>query len=135
MKASRWNVGSYTIASIVEEEYARVPPETLFPGATADDVKRHRWLIPDFADERGRLTIRIQAFVVEGRGRRVLVDPCVGNGKRRAVPYWNERTFPFLERFADAGLAPESIDTVVHTHLHADHVGWDTRFEGDACVP
>jgi glyoxylase-like metal-dependent hydrolase (beta-lactamase superfamily II) len=65
----------------------------------------------------------------------VLVDPCVGNGKKRAMPFWNEKSWPFLERFAEAGFAPEQIDTVVHTHLHADHVGWDTRLEGGAWVP
>jgi len=135
MKASQWTVGDFTVTSIVEEEYRRVPPEMLFPSATADDVKRHGWLVPDFADEKGRLILRIQAFVLSGNGRRILVDPCVGNGKRRALPYWNEQTFPFLERFVEAGFSAEGIDTVVHTHLHADHVGWDTRLEGGRWVP
>jgi glyoxylase-like metal-dependent hydrolase (beta-lactamase superfamily II) len=65
----------------------------------------------------------------------VLVDPCVGNGKPRLLPFWNEQSWPFLERFADAGFQPENIDLVVHTHLHADHVGWDTRLVDGAWVP
>ena len=57
----------------------------------------------------------------------MLVDPCVGNGKDAALPFWNDQDWPFMDRFAAAGFAPERIDTVVHTHLHADHVGWDTH--------
>jgi len=73
--------------------------------------------------------------VIEGGGRRMIVDPCVGNGKQRVNPYWNMRTWPFLERLAEAGLAVDAIDTVVHTHLHADHLGWDTQRVGDAWLP
>jgi glyoxylase-like metal-dependent hydrolase (beta-lactamase superfamily II) len=59
----------------------------------------------------------------------------VGNGKRRPFPWWNERSWPFLERFAEAGCEPGRVDTVVHTHLHADHVGWDTRLQDGTWVP
>ena len=127
MTPQRWTVGEFTITSILEEQVEHVPPELFFPSVTAADVARHAWLVPDFADERGYIALRVQAFAIEGRGRRMLVDPCVGNGKTLAIPYWNDREWPFLERFAAAGFTPEGIDTVVHTHLHADHVGWDTR--------
>jgi len=127
MSTQRWTVGRCTITSILEEQVEHVPPEMFFPEANASDVARHAWLVPDFADDRGRIALRVQAFVVEHGGRCVLVDPCVGNGKTLSVPYWNERSWPFLERFADAGFEPARIDTVVHTHLHADHVGWDTH--------
>lgn len=65
----------------------------------------------------------------------VLVDPCVGNGKVRTLPFWHDQTWPFLERMASAGFSPGDVDLVVHTHLHADHVGWDTRREGERWVP
>jgi glyoxylase-like metal-dependent hydrolase (beta-lactamase superfamily II) len=131
----RWQVGDYRITCVLEAETPRIPPEIFFPDAKAEAVGRHAWLVPDFADAKGRLTFRVQAFAIEGRGRCLLVDPCVGNGKQRALPFWNEQSWPFLERFAEAGLAPARVDTVVHTHLHADHVGWDTRLEGGAWVP
>lgn len=83
--------------------------------------------MPDFADADGGIGMRIQAFVVETAGRTLLVDPCVGNGKTLAMPFWNDQSWPFMERFEEAGFSAASIDTVVHTHLHADHVGWDTR--------
>jgi len=136
MTSARWTVGKHTITSVLEEQVERVPPELFFPEARQEDVARHGWLVPDFADARGRIALRVQAFVVETpRGRTVLVDPCVGNGKKRALAYWNERTYPFLEHFAAAGFAPERVATVVHTHLHADHVGWDTRLDGETWVP
>lgn len=135
MDAQRWTVGACTITSVVEEQVERIPPEFFFPQATAQDVARHGWLVPDFADGSGRIILRVQAFVVELPGRTVLVDPCVGNGKKLESPFWNERTWPFLERFTAAGFAPERIDTVVHTHLHADHVGWDTHLSGERWVP
>ncbi|HEY2773346.1 MAG TPA: MBL fold metallo-hydrolase [Candidatus Binatia bacterium] len=133
--ANNWKVGSCTITTVVEDRSDRLPPEMFFPEATAADVLRHSWLVPDFADSRGRISMSVQAFVIEVAGRCVVVDPCVGNDKTLAVPYWNERRFPFLERFAEAGFDPARVDTVVHTHLHADHVGWDTQLVGGKWVP
>jgi glyoxylase-like metal-dependent hydrolase (beta-lactamase superfamily II) len=132
---TRWTVGDATITSVVEEQTERVPPEFFFPDASADAVLRHRWVVPDFADEQGTISLRVQAFVVETGNRRVLVDPCVGNGKTRALPFWHDQSWPFLERFSEAGFSPPTIDTVVHTHLHADHVGWDTHREDGAWLP
>ena len=135
MKPERWQVGEVTITSVVEDQTEHIPPELFFPDARAADVAKHDWLQPDFADAKGRVSMRVQAFVIETRRRRVLVDPCVGNGKKRPMPFWNERTFPFMERFLAAGFDPHAIDAVVHTHLHADHVGWDTRLVAGEWVP
>jgi glyoxylase-like metal-dependent hydrolase (beta-lactamase superfamily II) len=128
-------VGDATITSVVEAETHHIPPEFFFPGVTAADLQRQPWLVPDYVDADGNIGLRVQALVVEVAGRRVLVDPCVGNGKTRSLPFWNEMTWPFLEHFADAGFTPESIDTVVHTHLHADHVGWATHQVDGEWVP
>jgi glyoxylase-like metal-dependent hydrolase (beta-lactamase superfamily II) len=135
MPQERWTVGDYTITSVLEEQTERVPPALFYPAQTEQDIQRHPWLVPDFADARGRLKFRVQAFVIEGCGRRLLVDPCVGNDKRRENQLWNMRSYPFLERLAEAGLSVDAIDTVVHTHLHSDHLGWDTRRVGDAWQP
>ncbi|MGH9885474.1 MAG: MBL fold metallo-hydrolase, partial [bacterium] len=135
MTAQRWKVGELTITSVVEEQTEHIPPEFLFPAATTADIARHPELVPDFADADGRITMRVQAFVISGPRRCVLVDPCVGNAKKRSMPFWNERNWPFLERLAEAGFEPSSVDTVVHTHLHADHVGWDTHKVGDDWRP
>ncbi len=97
----RWKVGNATITSVVEDETHHIPPEFFFPAATAAEVAEHPWLVPDFADEHGNIALRVQAFVVEIGLRRILVDPCVGNGKTRPIPFWNEMTWPFFERFTD----------------------------------
>jgi glyoxylase-like metal-dependent hydrolase (beta-lactamase superfamily II) len=74
--------------------------------------------------------------VIESGDRRILVDTCVGNDKLRpTIPGWNRRQGPFLADLAAAGFPPESIDTVLCTHLHVDHVGWNTRLEKDRWVP
>ncbi len=131
----RWTVGAVTITSVVEDEIHHIPPELFFPGATAAEVAAHPELVPDFVDADGNIAMRVQALIVEVGDRTIVVDPCVGNDKKRLFPFWNEMTWPFLERFDEAGYTPETIDTVVHTHLHADHVGWDTRLVDGEWIP
>jgi glyoxylase-like metal-dependent hydrolase (beta-lactamase superfamily II) len=68
--------------------------------------------------------------------RRIVVDTGLGNDKQgRGVPTWNNRNTPFLEALTAAGFPPDTIDTVLCTHLHVDHVGWNTRLVGGAWVP
>lgn len=131
----RWQLGPVTITSILEDQTDHIPPEFFFPSVTTADVKRHDWLVPHFADADGNLSLRVQAMVMEIGGRTVVVDPCVGNGKRRAQFFWNEQQWPFMERFAAAGFDPARVDLVVHTHLHADHVGWATQLADGRWVP
>jgi len=131
----RWTVGAATITRVVEAETPGIPPELFFPGFTAAEAQQIPWLVPDFAAEDGTIGFAVQAFVVEVAGRTVVVDPCVGNGKRLGFAFWNDQDWPFWDRFTGAGFAAETVDLVVHTHLHADHIGWDTRREGDAWVP
>lgn len=127
MDIARWTVGAVTITRVVEAETPGIPPELFFPGATADDVRRHDWLVPDFAAADGTITFAVQAFVVEAGGRTIVVDPCVGNGKVLSLPFWHDQDWPFWARFEAAGFTAESVDLVLHTHLHEDHIGWGTR--------
>jgi glyoxylase-like metal-dependent hydrolase (beta-lactamase superfamily II) len=134
-ETQRWKVGNATITSVVEDEIHHIPPELFFPAATAAAVAEHASLAPEFTDEHGNIALRVQAFVVEIGFRRVLVDPCVGNSKQRAVPFWHDMTWPFMQRFIESGFDTAGIDTVVHTHLHADHVGWDTHLVDGDWIP
>ena len=84
-------------------------------------------MVPDYATPDGKVHMTIRALVVESEGRRILVDTCLGNDKQRPVESWSMRSGPFLDDLAAAGFPPESIDTVLCTHLHVDHVGWNTR--------
>lgn len=103
--------------------------------ATADVVAEQGWLRPDFADRDGILRIDSHSFALVVDGLRVLVDTGVGNGKTRANPAWHDLRTDYLARLAAAGFAPESVDLVVLTHLHTDHVGWNTREAEGAWVP
>jgi glyoxylase-like metal-dependent hydrolase (beta-lactamase superfamily II) len=131
----QWRIGDVTITKIVELETTG-GSRFILADATPDAVRPLSWLIPHFADENGRLKMSIHAFLVEAPGRRIIVDTCLGNGKKdRRIPKWNDRAGPFLEDLAAAGFARETIDTVLCTHLHVDHVGWNTMLVGGRWVP
>ncbi|WP_433281131.1 MBL fold metallo-hydrolase [Pseudonocardia xinjiangensis] len=95
------------------------------------------WLEPRFwSSETDGVTLTIQSFLLEYEGTRILIDTGIGNGKDRpAVPPFHQLDTPFLDQLATAGAAPEDVDIVVLTHLHSDHVGWNTRFDGHSWVP
>src|SRR5262245_7033864 len=94
----RWHIGDLIVSSVVEME-GPVPPEFFFAEPSAADIQRHAWLLPHFAKPDGRIVLRIQALVIETGDLRILVDPCVGNGKQRTiVPFWSNLQLPFLER-------------------------------------
>jgi glyoxylase-like metal-dependent hydrolase (beta-lactamase superfamily II) len=127
----RWDLGRVWVTSVVESQTDGIPPALFFPAADEGLVRRHAWLPPGTGDDRGRLGLRVQAFVIETGDLTILVDPCVGNGRTRSLPFWNDQAWPFMERFRAAGFDPDAVDLVVHTHLHVDHVGWATRPDGD----
>ncbi len=84
----------------------------------------------------GLLKLSIHSWLVEIGGRKILIDTCVGNHKsRKARPFWDNINTPWLERLAAAGVKPEEIDMVMCTHLHVDHVGWNTRLDNGSWVP
>lgn len=131
----RWNVGKVRITKIVELETVG-STRFILPQASNEEIRKLPWLIPRFATEEGRLKMSIHSLVVETPSCRIVVDTGLGNDKEgRNVPTWNNRTTPFLEIMTAAGFPPDSIDTVLCTHLHVDHVGWNTRLEGGRWVP
>ncbi|WP_328319378.1 MBL fold metallo-hydrolase [Streptomyces sp. NBC_00388] len=130
-----WSVGDRAVLRIDETALPAATGPWLLPGATADVVSRTPWLRPDFADEAGVLRLASHSFAVEVDGLRILVDTGIGNGKRRANPAWHNLNSDYEARLTAAGFAPETVDIVIMTHLHADHVGWNTRSEGGSWVP
>ncbi|MEU5719302.1 MBL fold metallo-hydrolase [Streptomyces sp. NPDC020403] len=130
-----WNVGTVTVHRIDE---TLLPPATgpwLLPDATTDLVGQQDWLRPHFAGRDGVLHLDSHSFALTTGGQRILVDTGVGNGKERANPAWHQLRTDFLERLTTAGFPPDSVDLVILTHLHADHVGWNTREVNGAWVP
>ena len=131
----KWRVGEVTITKIVELEVTG-GSRFILPQATREAVLPIGWLQSDFADELGRLKMSIHALVVETPSRRIVVDTCLGNDKEsRRIPTWNRLQTSFLGDLAAAGYARETIDTVVCTHLHVDHVGWNTMLVEGHWVP
>lgn len=104
----------------------------MLPDSTAEAIARHYdWLKPHFFDDAvGDLAARIQSFIVRTPEHTVLIDTGVGNDKRRPDSLaWHQRQGKYLADLRAAGLAPEDVDLVLCTHLHVDHVGWNTRLE------
>jgi glyoxylase-like metal-dependent hydrolase (beta-lactamase superfamily II) len=129
-------LGHLRVSTVVERA-GPTRPTWLLPDAVPEAVERHRgWLAPHFLDEKGRFLQSIHSFVIETPGLRALVDTCVGNDKNRGgrQPFHMMRT-SFLDDLRSAGFPPESIDLVLCTHLHVDHVGWNTRLENGRWVP
>ena len=110
----QWTVGKVRITQIIEGETI---------GST-------RFILPQVGPD------EVHALVVETPTQRIVVDTCLGNDKQgRSVPTWNNLHTPFLENMTAAGFAPDSIDTVLCTHLHVDHVGWNTKLVDGQWVP
>ncbi len=130
----RWRVGAVRITQVVESRGAS-PPSFLFTNLTTEQVLAHAWLRPHFVHADGRLFASIHCFIVESEGRVIVIDTCVGNDKARAIPLWNDLHGPFLADLARAGVEPERVDVVLCTHLHTDHVGWNTRLVAGRWVP
>lgn len=130
-----WRIGDVTISKLVELEVTG-GSRFLLPQATPDAIRPIAWLRPHFADENGRLTMSIHSFLVTTPTRRIIVDTCLGNDKQnRRIPHWNDRQGPFLADLEAAGFAADSIDTILCTHLHVDHVGWNTMLKDGAWLP
>jgi len=122
----QWQVGDVRIRQLVELRECGGQIEML-PDATPANLARIPWMRPHFVSEDGRLLFNIQMFVLETPSRRIAVDTCIGNDKTIALPAWAGMQGRFLDELGLMGLPPDSFDTVICTHLHVDHVGWNTR--------
>lgn len=133
----RWRVGAVTITRILEiEGFGEVTD--IFPEGSPEKLKRVSWLCPDFADEKGRFKGSSHALIIETPSRRIVVDTCWGNDKQALPamfrPFQRLKT-SFLDDFEKAGFDRRSIDTVLCTHLHVDHIGWNTMLIDGDWVP
>jgi glyoxylase-like metal-dependent hydrolase (beta-lactamase superfamily II) len=135
----RFPVGDIAVDVVVDIDRFELPIAQFLPGTEPGQAESVRPLLgPDHVDlERGMLMLAIQTYVLHSAGRTILVDTCVGEGKERPlIPDWSRRhNGGFLERLARAGVRPESVDLVFCTHLHVDHVGWNTRLLDGRWVP
>ncbi len=133
MSDNQWQIGDVKITRIVEGESAG--PMFLLPDATRENILAMPWLQPHFADAEGNCIVSIHALVLETPDKIVVVDTCLGNDKERTFDFWAHLQTRFLADLEAAGYAPEKVDTVLCTHLHTDHVGWNTKLVDGQWVP
>ncbi len=133
----QWRIGAVTVTRVVEMDLPAPyhPKYSLLPEATSAALQTMPWLYPDFVEPDGTLKMSIHALLVEAPGLRLVVDTCIGNDRPRRLLRGKSLATPFLARMAEAGWPRESVDAVVCTHLHVDHVGWNTMRVGDRFVP
>jgi glyoxylase-like metal-dependent hydrolase (beta-lactamase superfamily II) len=132
----RFGIGGFSVTRVEEWRGRFSPPEHLFADYAEADFKPHvAEFTPDYLDQ-GMIVGLLQSFIIEADGRTILFDTGAGNDKDRpALPIFGGLDTPFLERMAAAGFDPGAIDLVVCSHLHIDHVGWNTRKAGSEWIP
>jgi glyoxylase-like metal-dependent hydrolase (beta-lactamase superfamily II) len=131
-------LGPVTVSRVVEIGRSSYPTAMMLPGSDPGRIAAHlSWIRPHFFDEAtGDIGSRIQTWVVRTPRHTILVDTGVGNDKARAEnPLWHRRQGTFLDDLGAMGISPEQVDYVLCTHLHVDHVGWNTRRVHGEWVP
>ena len=139
MAITTFNVGNITIHRIVEQEGGFFDPLTFFPTLTPEVLAENKQWMTDggYLDQDGKIILCIQAYLVQTPHHNILVDSCVGNDKPRASrPFWDKlKLDTFQKNLAATGVGMDKIDYVMCTHLHVDHVGWNTHLENGRWVP
>jgi glyoxylase-like metal-dependent hydrolase (beta-lactamase superfamily II) len=133
-----FKAGSATIHRIIEMECGITPAREFLPNLTQEVLDANRaWMHPAALDAEDRLVLCFQSYVIQTGGKNILVDSCIGNDKDRPLrPLWNKKKDDaFMTGLAAAGLTVNDIDFVLCTHLHVDHIGWNTRLENGRWVP
>ena len=133
-----YKLGELEIHRAIESEVPIFDTFTFFPDATREVVEANKdWLMPRYIDPKTiEVILCIQSYVIKTSHHTILVDTCVGNHKSRpARPSWHMQNSPFIEELASVGVHPEEVDFVLCTHLHVDHVGWNTKLLDGRWVP
>jgi glyoxylase-like metal-dependent hydrolase (beta-lactamase superfamily II) len=133
-----FKAGNATIHRIIEMEVGFTPALEFLPNLTKEVLDANRsWLHPAALDAQDNLVLCFQSYVIQTGTHNILVDSCIGNDKdRTARPLWHKKKDDaFMRGLAAAGLTVNDIDFVLCTHLHVDHIGWNTRLENGRWVP
>jgi glyoxylase-like metal-dependent hydrolase (beta-lactamase superfamily II) len=130
----KWKVDDVTITKITEIVYPEF--SEVLPTATPEYVQNVKWLFPHFVTPEGKLTLSIHSLIVDTPTAKLVVDTCIGNDRNRdPMAVMSNLNTSYLEDMKAAGYPPESINYVLCTHLHLDHVGWNTRLQNGKWVP
>ena len=133
MSHLHWQIGEVSIA-LIAESCTPFDREFLCPDSDQATFDSHsHWLRPHFVDENGKLLLSIHSLLIRSRGKNILVDTCLGEGFDFGV--FPDAGSAFLDNLREAGMDRRDIDIVLCTHLHYDHIGWNTMLDGDQRVP
>jgi glyoxylase-like metal-dependent hydrolase (beta-lactamase superfamily II) len=130
--------GSIEVNKLIELDQIPLDHDFLLGNVTKEIIDEHRHWLGDHLVEPGshRFYMSFHSYVIRTPTLNILVDTCNGNHKPRpSMATYNMLNTPYLERLAEFGLTPDDIDIVMCTHLHTDHVGWNTRLENGRWVP
>lgn len=131
-------IGNIEVWRIPDWQGFFLSPEELFPNAPSDVTQIMENLAPGTIDAAsGRIILPVQAFLLKTPDQVILVDTGIGTHKTcTSLPIWSDLTDTrFLSALATAGVSPDDIDFVLFTHLHLDHIGWNTQLSDGAWVP
>ena len=132
-----WKIGNVKVTRVVEMEMPIPynPRFTFLKEATPEALSEMKWLYPHFVTSDGALTLSIHALAVEAPGLKLVVDTCIGNDRPRSITGGEKLQTKFLEQMTEIGFGRDAVNAVVCTHLHVDHVGWNTMLDGGKWVP
>lgn len=122
-------LGDVTVTRLEEMHGPIMPPNAFFPTIPETAWTEHsEALAPDHFDAGSEMVqVAMQTWLLRSEGKTILIDTGVGNDKARpAVPVWDHLHLDYLGTLAAAGVQASEVDLVVNTHLHVDHVGWNT---------
>jgi len=130
-------IDDMTVHRIIDLDAPFLPAHEMLPDLTAELLAENRhWLQPDSLDEHDVFNLCYQTFLIRTPHHNILIDSCLGNHKPRPRPEWDMKSnSDFMHGLARAGVTPADIDFVMCTHLHSDHVGWNTQLDNGTWVP
>jgi len=136
MTGLAWKIGEVEILQIIELEEAGKLIQSTIREATPENIKKIGWLYPHFADKEGNFKSLVQSFLIRSEGKNILIDTCNGNGKNRpTMPEWGNLQTDYLKRLRNLGVNESEINVIACTHLHFDHVGWNTKLKDGLWIP
>lgn len=136
MSGLRWKIGDVEILQVLEVDNVGPAIQVAIPMATPENIKKIPWLVPNFADKNGILISANQSFIIRSGRKIIVVDTADGEGKIRSdLPEWSNFHTKYLENFLATGIKFEDVTTVISTHLHTDHEGFNTLTRGSNFIP
>jgi glyoxylase-like metal-dependent hydrolase (beta-lactamase superfamily II) len=130
-----WKIGDVEITRIVEVNGWEDDINMLWPDGAPEDVQKYPWLKPHWATDEGKMIISFQCFVMRTPDHQIMLDTCIGADRQREFDVFTNMQTDFLNDLSAAGFNREEIDIVLCTHLHFDHVGWNTHLVDGEWIP